>query len=367
MIYLLAKYTLLFLLTAILGFVLGHWYSRRNFVDVSESYEDLRKANARSDEDQWIRLWDTLEAMPKPKETDLGGVLQRLDGVQETLVKLPKPVDLEPIGVRLDSLNESVRGIPIPVTPKPVDLQPLQAEMKNDLSALRDEIRQLPVVETHPPVDLAPINTKIETVQKGLSAIPRPDPVDLQPLRVEMKKELGALRDDIRRLPVVETHAPVDLAPINTKIESVQKGLGAIPRPDRVDLKPIDRRLSSIESGLGKISKQVAGLNSGKPRTTKVERPRKKERGQPRILSAALYGKKDDLKKISGVGPKLERLLNSNGVFYFWQVAEWNKRDVDIIDQRLDTFKGRIWRDNWVDQARHLRRTPDAASMPSEA
>ena len=53
MTYLLAKYTLLFLLAAALGFVLGYWFSRRNFEDVSESFEDLRKANQRSDDENW--------------------------------------------------------------------------------------------------------------------------------------------------------------------------------------------------------------------------------------------------------------------------------------------------------------------------
>ena len=80
MIYLLAKYALLFMLASILGFVLGYWYSRRNFEDVSESYDDLRKANTRSDIDQWNRLWRELDALPKPKDTDLSGVLQSISG-----------------------------------------------------------------------------------------------------------------------------------------------------------------------------------------------------------------------------------------------------------------------------------------------
>ena len=310
MIYLLAKYALLFLLTTILGFVLGYWYSRRNFEDVSQSYEDLRKASTRSDTDQWSRLWLELDKMPKPKDTDLSGVLQSIGSVQTAVSSLPEPeaVDLEPIERRLDSLTERVRNIPIPVTPQPVDLMPLH-------------------------------------------------------------DEVSALHNEIKRLPVVETHAPVDLTPIGTKIESVQKAVGAIPRPEPVDLKPIDRRLRSVETELGKVSKRVASLKAGPARPQQVatrRTPRKNERAQPRVLSAALYGKKDDLKRISGVGPKLEKLLNSNGVFYFWQVAEWNKGDIEIIDQRLDTFKGRISRDNWVYQAKQLRQGPGAAPMPKD-
>ena len=72
------------------------------------------------------------------------------------------------------------------------------------------------------------------------------------------------------------------------------------------------------------------------------------------MLKSATMGKKDDLKKISGVGPKLERLLNQIGVYYFWQVASWKNSDVETVDDLLDVFKGRIDRDNWVSQAKKL-------------
>ena len=75
--------------------------------------------------------------------------------------------------------------------------------------------------------------------------------------------------------------------------------------------------------------------------------------------------KKDDLKQISGVGPKLERLLNRKGIYYFWQVASWDPTDIELIDEHLDTFKGRIKRDNWVRQAKVLRKKPGAAVQQS--
>jgi predicted flap endonuclease-1-like 5' DNA nuclease len=77
-------------------------------------------------------------------------------------------------------------------------------------------------------------------------------------------------------------------------------------------------------------------------------------------------GGRDDLKLISGVGPKLEKLLNENGVYYFWQVASWNRDDIKIIDDRLDVFKGRISRDEWVKQAKNLKRQPHASPMPED-
>ena len=64
-------------------------------------------------------------------------------------------------------------------------------------------------------------------------------------------------------------------------------------------------------------------------------------------------GKADDLKLISGVGPKLEKTLNGLGFWHFSQIAKWKKSDVAIVDDEL-SFKGRIERDDWIKQAKAL-------------
>ena len=64
-------------------------------------------------------------------------------------------------------------------------------------------------------------------------------------------------------------------------------------------------------------------------------------------------GKADDLKLISGVGPKLEKTLNTLGFWHFSQIAKWKKTDVAIVDNEL-LFKGRIERDDWITQSKKL-------------
>ena len=61
----------------------------------------------------------------------------------------------------------------------------------------------------------------------------------------------------------------------------------------------------------------------------------------------------DDLKTISGVGPGIEEKLNNFGIYTFAQIAEWNDANVSTFDTLL-SFKGRIERDNWVEQAKEL-------------
>ncbi len=75
---------------------------------------------------------------------------------------------------------------------------------------------------------------------------------------------------------------------------------------------------------------------------------------KPATLAAARDGGPDDLKKIKGVGPKLEKLLHELGFFHFDQVAAWTDAEVAWVDENLEGFKGRVSRDNWVVQARTL-------------
>lgn len=70
-------------------------------------------------------------------------------------------------------------------------------------------------------------------------------------------------------------------------------------------------------------------------------------------LFAAPAGAADDLKKISGVGPVLEKKLNALGIMTFAQVAAFTTEDITKVDDAL-SFKGRIDRDNWLEQAATL-------------
>ncbi|MBY5397458.1 NADH-quinone oxidoreductase subunit E [Rhizobium leguminosarum] len=67
----------------------------------------------------------------------------------------------------------------------------------------------------------------------------------------------------------------------------------------------------------------------------------------------------DDLKMISGVGPKIEATLNEIGIFTFAQVAGWKKAEREWVDGYLN-FRGRIERDDWVKQAKALAKGGEA-------
>lgn len=65
-------------------------------------------------------------------------------------------------------------------------------------------------------------------------------------------------------------------------------------------------------------------------------------------------GVSDDLKKIKGVGPKLELVCNSLGFWHFDQIAAWTADEIAWVDSNLEGFYGRVSRDEWVAQAKIL-------------
>ena len=60
---------------------------------------------------------------------------------------------------------------------------------------------------------------------------------------------------------------------------------------------------------------------------------------------------KDDLTMISGIGPVIERRLNYIGIYTFRQISNFTPRDIEVINDTIVYFTGRIDRDEWVAQA----------------
>ena len=66
--------------------------------------------------------------------------------------------------------------------------------------------------------------------------------------------------------------------------------------------------------------------------------------------------KADDLKKVKGIGPKMEKTLNEIGIFTFAQVSRMTNTEYDLLDEITGTFPGRAQRDDWAGQAGKLNK-----------
>lgn len=116
---------------------------------------------------------------------------------------------------------------------------------------------------------------------------------------------------------------------------------------------------SGVKAALG-ASTAMGAVEAAAPKAPKAKKPAAEkpvadeaaaEALKPGNLLEAAQGEADDLSRISGVGPGLNKKLNDNGVFHFWQIAEWGPAEITYMDDQL-SFKGRIDRDNWIAQAK---------------
>ncbi|MCK8484824.1 NADH:quinone oxidoreductase [Aliiroseovarius sp. S2029] len=89
-----------------------------------------------------------------------------------------------------------------------------------------------------------------------------------------------------------------------------------------------------------KAAKPAAAAPTGQP-------------NKPHTMDAPRASGADDLKQLKGVGPKLEQTLNELGFWHFDQIAKWGPDEIAWVDDNL-SFKGRIERDGWVEQAKTL-------------
>ena len=111
--------------------------------------------------------------------------------------------------------------------------------------------------------------------------------------------------------------------------------------------------------GAGSVPAAAPSAPAKKPAKAKAEKapaptkaPAAKKAAKPAKAEAAPAAS-DDLKKLSGVGPALEKKLNAAGITSYAQIAAWTDADVAAIDEQL-SFKGKIEREGWIDQAKEL-------------
>ncbi len=122
---------------------------------------------------------------------------------------------------------------------------------------------------------------------------------------------------------------------------------------------------SGVKAAVGAGSVSAAAVAAAKPArkaapkkaAPKAEEakaaPKKAAPKKAAPKKAAKEAAADDLKKLSGVGPALEKKLHEAGVTTFAQIAGWKEADIADMDEKL-SFKGRIEREGWVEQAAKL-------------
>ena len=154
-----------------------------------------------------------------------------------------------------------------------------------------------------------------------------------------------------------QLQASTEAAPVKTEKQASE------PAPAGSGLKPSTPLAGEAElasrKGTWRYEGTQTAANNAAAQTAHAEPAKEAEPHEvtgtaPQKLDGPRGGVADDLKRIKGIGPKLEQLCHSLGFFHFDQVANWTDEEVAWVDANLEGFKGRVTRDQWVAQAKEL-------------
>lgn len=206
-------------------------------------------------------------------------------------------------------------------------------DLEVELQQARERIAALESVTGPDHTRIEPVDPN--TLADGLSA--SNDPLDT--LTSQFDNELVDQDDSYN-----EAFATVDESPSDTDARVATHA-------------PTDAGTGISDAELGTISDTFSGIFDA-PEQPDENHPANVPASEPDAVvndSKVAESDTDDLKLIKGVGPVIERTLNDLGIYRFNQIAEMSEFDIDRVAQQLKGFRSRIYREDWVGQARNLQ------------
>ncbi|MEL6258222.1 MAG: hypothetical protein AAFQ67_04090, partial [Pseudomonadota bacterium] len=378
-------------------------------MSLSELGEGLNLARKADADHLTTRLSNVSAAISTIRMPDLDPLRERLSAVETAMgsIDIPDP-DLSPITARLAELEMAVEHRLHAVsnavsTQRGPDLSPIELRLAQLEQTISANAPQDP--------DLAPVYgalARLESVVNGVRA-----DVHAASSNDHLERRLVALQEAVYAIPAPDLSSVVssvksidrrmDLGAVENRLTAIEYGLAAVhqmlrarasetstfsqtetrytapPPPPPPLAHPVgwandyDTRFSSASPKPGvapAAAQQIVAPPPPPPPPPPPEPPVdplaevRRPGDKSNLLVGAAFGDPDDLEQISGVGPMLGELLQNIGVYYFWQIAEWSPDDVTWVDGKLQHFKGRIDRDNWIGQAQSLASLPQSASRP---
>jgi predicted flap endonuclease-1-like 5' DNA nuclease len=206
-------------------------------------------------------------------------------------------------------------------------------ELEVGLQQARERITALESVTGPDHTRIEPVDPN--TLADGLSA--SNDPLDT--LTSQFDNELVDQDDSFN-----EAFATVDASPSDTEARVATDA-------------PTDAATGISDAEFSAISDTFSGIFD-QPEHPAKDHPAELPAAEPDAVvndSKVAGNDTDDLKLIKGVGPVIEKTLNNLGIYRFNQIAEMSEFDIDRVAQQLKGFRSRIYREDWVGQARNLQ------------
>ncbi|MEM7656986.1 MAG: hypothetical protein AAF399_12710 [Bacteroidota bacterium] len=188
--------------------------------------------------------------------------------------------------------------------------------------------------------DLAACKQARLELEKKISAMPVPVPHDDSALKAELATKAEALQACEARQNGLQA-----------KIEGLETALTAAEaKSAQVEADAKTRPIPVVDAAAAAVPKQKPSKEEKEAATLARIQERASEINFDRI-GLATAADKDNLQLVKGIGPFIERKLNSIGIYTFRQIANFTPEDEDKVNEVIEFFPGRIRRDNWSSQS----------------
>jgi len=328
------------LIAALIGFLIG-WLLRRWFLDRHES-ETLAELKAEE-----TKKRDTLQAELDEAKNKAAALATDLD---------QRTADFERMKTQVEERQSKIAGFESQISGHRSVVTKLEAKVEDreaTIAALRadkaKEDNQLPNLRNE--IDAA--NGTIGSLRKdaeGYKSTIEALRADLDGERhkqAKLEEEAAAAQ---ARVAELETGVSGD-GDLDARIGALESELTQV----RQDRDATAEKLASLESEHAECAPRM--VTAGEPAAAPVADLPDKDVAVAKVAEIATRTRgdgpkvEDDLKKIHGVGPKLETLLKDMDITSFRQVASFTAEDIQYVTAALDAFPGRIERDDWMSSA----------------
>lgn len=221
----------------------------------------------------------------------------------------------------------------------------------------RDQLQSDMSVKEEEHADVVAQEARIKKLQRDLE-----DWQNRLPPLIEKYRQRNA---DAEKLEEELDHANERIAELEATAELAQTRVEAVRDPETLtdgrdaSNDPIDRQYDE-DSGEEEPEEAAAEERSEESvEDSDIEIPNEHDDvDEDNALVTTMTHARDRLQAIKGVGPAIEKTLNEMGIFSYQQIAEMSEYDIDRVANRLKGFRTRIYREDWIGQARDLRDQP---------
>lgn len=182
------------------------------------------------------------------------------------------------------------------------------------------------------------LRTRVEALQAELAAVPVAASADVLPMTAPAA--------------AAEPAAPVEeeISRLRWRVRFLEGRLAYFEGDTQSAETSDDVSVESVAPKAKPASEAIFGQLQAADERAEAEEAQQVARVRPAELEKPDGGKADDLTLIGGIGPKIQDVLNSLGIFHFRQIAGWTPENIAWVDEYL-SFSGRITREGWIEQA----------------